>query len=70
MPKPVPLDNLATGDLSYPILVGCYLTSLLFMQVFVALLRLCQAKNKTAVVRDSLDPLTPVLVQGLASEDL
>lgn len=39
-------------------------------QVFVALLRLCQADNKKALVRDALDTLTPVLVRRLAPGDL
>ena len=40
------------------------------VQVFVALLRLCQADNKKALVRDALDTLTPVLVRRLAPGDL
>ena len=36
----------------------------------MALLRLCQADNKKALVRDALDTLTPVLVRRLAPGDL
>ena len=129
---PILVRRLATGDLMYPILVGCNLTSVLLcagvcgtaaavpgkeqegggawftgptdagasaalslrgpqetwlhynrnvllasvlnkstrVQVFVALLRLCQADNKKALVRDALDTLTPVLVRRLAPGDL